>query len=156
MEKKKEKESIMAMDIANLNNYGYSIDRSVLADNVKLILNNAAQKTAQVEQTIENKMQNSNAALLFEYTQNIAKSNVAQQFILDANLKETLKFLSSEEAKRMSKKSTKNKKNIVEQILTENDVTDFESNNREKSRDEYDLEIFDIKIDDSKKNIFAA
>lgn len=146
----------MAMEISYLNNYGYSIDKSALSYNVKLILNNAAQKTNQETSVLENKMQNNNTALLFEYTQNIAKSNVAQQLILDANLKETLKFLSSEEAKRLSKKSSKVKHSIVEEILTENDVNDFESNNKEKSQDDYDLEIFDIKVDNSKKNIFAA
>jgi len=147
----------MAMEISYLNTYGYAIDRNAVSENVKLILNNAAQKTMNNENTvIENKLQNSNTALLFEYTQNIAKSNVAQQLILDANLKETLKFLSSEEAKRMSKKTGKTKHSVVEEILAENNINDFESNNKEKSNDEYDLEIFDIKIDNNKANIFAA
>ena len=94
---------------------------------------------------------------MFEYTQSIAKSNIAQQLVLDNNLKETLKFLNSEAAKKMSKSSKKKATDIIDEVLTENNVLDYESNEKTKEDSDMDnLELFDIKIDDSKVNIFAA
>ena len=145
----------MALDISYINSYGYAIDSANLKDNIKLVMNNAAQKSAVPESIIEQNNMSTNSALLFEYTQSIAKSNMAQQLVLDANLKETLKFLNSEASKKLS--STKKKTtDIVEEIFTDNDVMDFKSNEETKEDDDIDnLELFDIKIDMS-KNIFAA
>ena len=73
------------------------------------------------------------------------------------NLKETLKFLNSEAAKKMSKSSKKKATDIIDEVLTENNVLDYESNEKTKEDSDMDnLELFDIKIDDSKVNIFAA
>ena len=145
----------MALDISYVNSYGYAIDSANLKDNIKLVMNNAAQKSAVPESIIEQNNMSTNSALLFEYTQSIAKSNMAQQLVLDANLKETLKFLNSEASKKLS--STKKKTtDIVEEIFTDNDVMDFKSEEETKEDDDIDnLELFDIKIDMS-KNIFAA
>ena len=145
----------MALDISYINSYGYAIDSANLKDNIKLVMNNAAQKSAVPESIIEQNNMSTNSALLFEYTQSIAKSNMAQQLVLDANLKETLKFLNSEASKKLS--STKKKTtDIVEEIFTDNDVMDFKSEEETKEDDDIDnLELFDIKIDMS-KNIFAA
>ena len=144
----------MALDISYINSYGYAIDSANLKDNIKLVMNNAAQKSAVPESMIEQKTVSTNSALLFEYTQSIAKSNMAQQLVLDNNLKETLKFLKSEASKRLSVK--KKTSDIVEEILTDNDINDFKSNEQTKEEDDIDnLELFDIKIDMS-KNIFAA
>lgn len=147
----------MALDISYINNYGYAIDSSNLKNNIKLVLNNASQKSANPGEAVIEQQQNStNSALLFEYTQSIAKSNIAQQLVLDANLKETLKFLNLEAAKKNSKISKK-KNSIIEEVFTNNDIFDFESNEQTKEDDDIDiLELFDIKIDSSKKNIFAA
>mgnify|MGYP003518200674 FL=1 len=84
----------MALDISYVNNYGYAIDSANLKTNIKLVLDNASQKTMNTpEAVIEQNVNSTNSALLFEYTQSIAKSNIAQQLVLDNNLKETLKFL---------------------------------------------------------------
>ena len=145
----------MALDIAYINAYGYSIDASALKDNVKNILNNAAQKNAP-ETIFEEMPKTSNTALLFEYTQAMAKSNAAQQLVLDNNLKETLKFLNSEAAKKMSKKGNVKAGDIIDEIITDNDISDFESNEQTKEEDDIDnLELFGIEIE-GKKNIFAA
>ena len=141
-----------------INTYSYAIDTANLNDNIKLVLNNAAQKTANnPESVVEQQLQSTNSALLFEYTQSIAKSNVAQQLVLDNNLKETLKFLNSEAAKKLSITPKQKYDAMVKHILAENDVRDFESEEQEKEANLFDdLDLFDIKIDDSKKNIFAA
>ncbi|MBO6272894.1 hypothetical protein J6O48_08980 [bacterium] len=148
----------MALDISYINTYSYAIDTANLNDNIKLVLNNAAQKTANnPESVVEQQLQSTNSALLFEYTQSIAKSNVAQQLVLDNNLKETLKFLNSEAAKKLSITPKQKYDAMVKHILAENDVRDFESEEQEKEANLFDdLDLFDIKIDDSKKNIFAA
>nr|MCR5266493.1 hypothetical protein [Cyanobacteria bacterium RUI128] len=65
----------MALDVSYVNSYGYAIDSANLKDNIKLVLNNAAQKSAVPESVIEQKTVSTNSALLFEYTQSIAKSN---------------------------------------------------------------------------------
>ena len=146
----------MAIDISYVNNYGYAIDNSSVQDTVKLVLNNAAQKSANTpEEVIAQKVNSTNSALLFEYNQNIAKSNIAQQLVLDANLKETLKFLNSEAAKKMSK-TKKKEDDVVKKVVTNNDIMDFESEEQAKEDDDIDnLELFGIKIDMG-KNIFAA
>ena len=146
----------MTIEINSFNTYGYAIDSANLKDNLKLVLDNAAQKTAKTaDAIIEQNLTSNNSALLFEYTQNIARSNVAQQLILDSNLKETLKFLSSEAAKKMSK-SQKKTGSVVEQIFTDNDINDFKTDEQEKEeKDLDDLELFDIRLE-GKKNIFAA
>lgn len=148
----------MALDISYVNTYGYAIDSSNLKDNIKLVLNNASQKSANPGEAVIEQQQNStNSALLFEYTQSIAKSNIAQQLVLDANLKETLKFLNLEAAKKNSKLSKKKAVDIIEEVFTDNDIMDFDSNEKTKEDDNIDImELFDIKIDNSKKNIFAA
>ena len=140
----------MALDISYVNNYGYAIDSANLKTNIKLVLDNASQKTMNTpEAVIEQNVNSTNSALLFEYTQSIAKSNIAQQLVLDNNLKETLKFLNSEAAKKAT--------DIIDEVLTENNVLDYESNEKTKEDSDMDnLELFDIKIDDSKVNIFAA
>ena len=145
----------MALDIAYINSYGYSIDASALKDNIKNVLNNAAQKNAP-ENIFEEMPKSTNSALLFEYTQNMAKSNAAQQLVLDNNLKETLKFLNSEAAKKMSKKGNVKAGDIIDEIITDNDISDFESNEQTKEEDDIDnLELFGIKLE-GEKNIFAA
>jgi len=149
----------MALDISYVNNnYGYAIDNANLKTNIRLVLNNAAQKSANTpEAVIEQNVQSTNSALLFEYTQSIAKSNIAQQLVLDNNLKETLKFLNSEAAKKSSKSRKKNNQDVIEEVFTDNDILDYDSNEQTKEADDYDnLELFDIRIDDSKVNIFAA
>ena len=79
----------MNLDISYVNSYGYAIDAANLKNNIKLVYANAAQKGANTpEAVIEQNMASTNSALLFEYTQSIAKSNIAQQLVLDANLKE--------------------------------------------------------------------
>lgn len=145
----------MAMDVSYINSYGYAIDSANLQNNIKLVMNNAAQKSQVPESIIEQNNMSTNSALLFEYTQSIAKSNMAQQLVLDANLKETLKFLNSEASKKLSS-AKKKTTDIVEEIFTDNDVMDFKSEEQTKEDDDIDnLELFDIKIDMS-KNIFAA
>lgn len=147
----------MELNPAYLNSYGYSIDQSSINETVNKILANSAQKADVPEPVLEQNLQNSNTALLFEYTQNIAKSNMAQQLVLDNNLKETLKFLNSEAAKKLSLTPKKKRDALVEHILAENDINDFESEEQAREEDNLDdLDIFDIKIDNSKKNIFAA
>ena len=148
----------MALDISFVNAYSYAIDTANLNENIKLVLNNAAQKAGSNQEPIfEQKSQSTNSALLFEYTQSIAKSNVAQQLVLDNNLKETLKFLNSEAAKKLSVTPKKKYDAMVKHILAENDVRDFESEEQAKEANVYDdLDLFDIRIDDSKVNIFAA
>ena len=57
----------------------------------------------------------------------------------------------------MSKSSKKKATDIIDEVLTENNVLDYESNEKTKEDSDMDnLELFDIKIDDSKVNIFAA
>ena len=147
----------MELNPAYLTSYGYSIDRSSIDETVNRILANSAQKADNPEPVLEQNLQNSNTALLFEYTQNIAKSNMAQQLVLDNNLKETLKFLNSEAAKKLSLTPKKKRDALVQHILAENDINDFESEEQAREDDNLDdLDIFDIKIDNSKKNIFAA
>ena len=147
----------MAFDVSYVNSYGYGIDNAALNSNIKLVLNNAAQKNANSPETvIEQNVQSTNSALLFEYTQSIAKSNIAQQLVLDANLKETLKFLNSEAAKKMSQKPVRKFGSIVEQIFADDEVNDFKSD--EQMREEQDLdflEMFGIELS-GKENIFAA
>ena len=59
----------MALDISYINTYSYAIDTANLNDNIKLVLNNAAQKTANnPESVVEQQLQSTNSALLFEYT----------------------------------------------------------------------------------------
>ena len=148
----------MAIDVTYMNAYGYAIDQAGLKDNIKLILNNASQKTMNTpEEVIEQNVMSTNSALLSEYNQNIAKSNIAQQLVLDANLKETLKFLNSEAAKRMQQVQKKKFGSYVEQIFAENDIDDDESNEKDREAEANELmDLFDIKIDTSKANIFAA
>ena len=148
----------MAIDVTYMNAYGYAIDQAGLKDNIKLILNNASQKTMNTpEEVIEQNVMSTNSALLSEYNQNIAKSNIAQQLVLDANLKETLKFLNSEAAKRMQQVQKKKFGSYVEQIFTENGIDDDESNEKDREAEANELmDLFDIKIDTSKVNIFAA
>lgn len=148
----------MAIDVTYMNAYGYAIDQAGLKDNIKLILNNASQKTMNTpEEVIEQNVMSTNSALLSEYNQNIAKSNIAQQLVLDANLKETLKFLNSEAAKRMQQVQKKKFGSYVEQIFAENDIDDDESNEKDREAEANELmDLFDIKIDTSKVNIFAA
>ncbi len=147
----------MAIDISYINTYNYAIDQTGLSDNIKLVLNNASQKNSNQESVFEQNFNNTNSALLYEYTQNIGRSNVAQQLVLDANLKETLKFLSSEAAKKMAQSPKKKFGTIVEHIFTDNKTKDFKSDNEEKeNEDDFLLELFDIKIDSNKENIFAA
>ena len=156
MQREQEKgTTTMALDVSYVNSYGYTIDSANLKDNIKLVLNNAAQKSAVPEAVIDQKATSSNSALLFEYTQSIAKSNMAQQLVLDNNLKEVLKFLNSEASKKQSVRK-KRTSEMVEEILTDNDIMDFKSEEQAKEEDDIDnLELFDIKIDMS-KNIFAA
>jgi sugar-specific transcriptional regulator TrmB len=149
----------MAIEVSYLNTYGYAIDTANLKNNIKLVCDNAASKTANSAQEIVNQNNNStNSALLSEYAQNIAKSNVAQQFVLDNNLKETLKFLRDEAAKDRTLKSKKYKF-VIQEVLTDGDIFDYENDkDAEQSLEENidNLESFDIKIDESTKNIFAA
>jgi hypothetical protein len=149
----------MALDIPYVNNYGYLMENnSSSRDNIKLVSDNSAQKAANTpEKVIEQNIVSTNSALLFEYTQNIAKTNIAQQLVLDANLKETLKFLNSEAAKRMSQMPKKKFGSIVEQIFTDNDVEDYKSNEQDREAEAAELmDLFGIEIDTSKENIFAA
>ena len=147
----------MALDVSYINTYGYGIDTANISNTVKLVQDNIQQKSANSpEALIEQNITSTNSALLFEYTQSIAKSNMAQQLVLDNNLKETLKFLKSEAAKNFIKLSKKKTSDIISEILTENDINDFKSNEQTKEEDDIDnLDLFDIKIDMS-KNIFAA
>lgn len=146
----------MAIDVSYLN-YGYSIDQTALKDNIKLVLSNAQKNSNTAESIIEQKAASSNSALLFEYTQGIANTNVAQQLVLDANLKETLKFLNSQAAKRMLQSPKKKFGTYVEHIFTENNMNDFKSDNKLKEDDVQELiDLFEIEIDNSKENIFAA
>ena len=65
--------------------------------------------------------------------------------------------LNSEAAKKLSITPKQKYDAMVKHILAENDVRDFESEEQEKEANLFDdLDLFDIKIDDSKKNIFAA
>ncbi len=148
----------MAIDVKYINAYGYAIDQTGLKDNIKLILNNASQKSMNTpEEVIEQNVMSTNSALLSEYNQNVAKSNIAQQLVLDANLKETLKFLNSEAAKRMQQVQKKKFGSYVEQIFSENNIDDDESNEKDREAEANELmDLFDIKIDTSKANIFAA
>ena len=147
----------MALNVAYMNSYGYSIDRSSIDETVNKILANSAQKADVPEPVLEQNLQNSNTALFFEYTQNIAKSNIAQQLVLDNNLKETLKFLNSEAAKKLSITPKKKYDALVQHILAENEIQDFKSEEQSREEDDLDnLELFDIKIDKSKVNIFAV
>ena len=147
----------MAIDISYVNNYGYAIDQAGLKDNIKLVLNNA-QKGNTPEAIVEQNMSGTNSALLFEYTQGIAKSNVAQQLVLDANLKETLKFLNSQAAKRMLQTPKKKFGTYIEHIFTDNNTNDFKSSSEEKEETSIQdlMDFFEIEIDNSKVNIFAA
>jgi len=147
----------MSLDVSLINSYKYAIDSANLTENIKLVMDKAAQKNQTTAETVfEQNLAGTNSALLFEYTQSIAKSNIAQQVVLDNNLKETLKFLKSEAAKRFTTISKRKSSDIVEEILTDNDVNDFKSDEQHKEEDDIDnLELFDIKIDMS-KNIFAA
>lgn len=146
------------MEINYVNTYGYSIDQLNLRDNIKLILNNASQKSMNTpEEVIEQNVASTNSALLSEYTQSIAKSNIAQQLVLDANLKETLKFLNSEAAKRMQNAPRKKFGSYVEQIFTDNNVDDYESSEKDREAEAEELmDLFGIEIDTGKVNIFAA
>ena len=147
----------MALDISYINTYGYAIDQAGLKDNIKLVLNNAQKGANTPEAIVEQNMSSTNSALLFEYTQGIAKSNVAQQLALDANLKETLKFLNSQAAKRMLQSPKKKFGTYIEHIFSDNDINDFKSDNKTKEDDIKNLmELFEIEIDNSKTNIFAA
>lgn len=147
----------MAFEVSQVNSYGYGIDNAALNGNIKLVLDNAAQKTMNTpESVIEQNVQSTNSALLFEYTQSIAKSNIAQQLVLDANLKETLKFLNSEAAKKMAQKPKKKFGSIVEQIFTDSNINDFKSDEQEREDKDLDfLELFGIELS-GKDNIFAA
>ena len=143
----------MAIDLSYINSYRYMIDTANLNDNVKLVLNNASQKNAQ-EQILEQNLNNTNSALLAEYNRSIAKSNLAQQIVLDNNLKETLKFLNSQAAKKLSK--SRKVSGIIEEILSDGNVSDYNPNEQEESNNTNELEDFDIKIDTGIVNIFAA
>ena len=118
----------MAIDISYLNAYGYAIDQAGLKDNIRLVLNNAAQKTINTpEEVIEQNVASTNSALLSEYTQSIAKSNVAQQLVLDANLKETLKeTLQSAYHTNLTQMQLENAKNkILSEYATKNQNNAF-------------------------------
>lgn len=150
----------MAFEVSYLNNYGYAIDTANINNTVKLVCDNAVSKTANTAHELVNQNNSNNSALLSEYTQNIAKSNVAQQFVVDNNLKETLKFLKDEAAKNRSSQSKKYQ-SIVLGVLTAGDIFDYK-NDKESEESEIaeqnidNLESFDIKIDENMKNIFAA
>lgn len=151
----------MAFEVSYLNTYGYAIDTANLSNNIKLVCDNAASKTAASAQELVNQANNStNSALLSEYAQNVAKSNVAQQFVVDNNLKETLKFLKDEAAKNRSLKSKKYQF-VINEVLTDGDIFDYKNDKEteesliaEQNIDT--LESFDIFITENTKNIFAA
>ena len=151
----------MAFEVSYLNSYCYAIDTANLRNNVKLVCDNAASKTANsAHELVNQNNQSTNSALLSEYAQNIAKSNVAQQFVVDNNLKETLKFLKDEAAKNRSLKSKKYQF-VIQEVLTDGDIFDYENDKESEESDIAEqnidnLESFDIKIDENIKNIFAA
>lgn len=147
----------MALEVSYLQ-YGYSIDTANLKSNIKLVCDNAAAKTANTAHELINQSNNStNSALLSEYAQNIAKSNVAQQFALDNNLKETLKFLKDEAAKNRAERSKKYKF-VIQEVLNEVGIFEYEHDQNSEQTDENidNLESFNIVINEDMKNIFAA
>lgn len=147
----------MAIEVSYLQ-YGYAIDTANLKDNIKLVCDNAASKTANTAHELVNQNTNStNSALLSEYAQNVAKSNVAQQFVLDNNLKETLKFLKDEAAKNRALHTHKYKF-VINEILTDGDIFKYENDkdSEEAEKNIDNLESFDIIINENTKNIFAA
>ncbi len=147
----------MALNVSYLQ-YGYAIDTANLKDNIKLVCDNAASKTANTAHELVNQNNNStNSALLSEYAQNIAKSNVAQQFALDNNLKETLKFLKDEAAKNRAERSKKYKF-VIQEVLNDSDIFGYENNEEKDASDENidNLESFNIIINENMENIFAA
>lgn len=143
----------MSMEISYINNYGYSIDTADLNKNIKLVLNNASQKNTQ-NNNIEQNFNNANSALLAEYNRNVANSGLAQQIVLDNNLKETLKFLNTQAAKKISK--SRKTTDIIEEILAGGGISDYNPNEPKENENTNDLEDFDIKIDTGIVNIFAA
>lgn len=148
----------MAFEVSQINNYGYMYNASASNNALKLVHNNAQPKSANPgEAFVQQQQVSTNSALLFEYTQSIAKSNIAQQLVLDNNLKETLKFLNSEAAKKWLFSDKKRSLDVIEAVLTENGILGYDTKENEKEDENLDvLELFDIKIDNSKKNIFAA
>lgn len=121
----------MTAEFVYQNTYESTIDALALRENVKKILENASIKSSVVK-SADDKTEKNTSVLLDEMEQ-FAVQN-ANQVHINKELKSTFKFLNSSSALKLL-------------------------NLTQKTRAEYsdsEAEIVDFKIDESKKNIFAA
>ena len=137
----------MALNIAYNQTYSYLADAATINEAARTILKNAEEKNAT----------NQEKASVFEMNfkandaiRQAVISNAALQLTLDANLKETLKFLNSEAAKKIINKA---KSFITLEIVKTGDKENSQTQN------EYNgefLELMDYEIDENTVNIFAV
>jgi len=137
----------MALNIAYNQTYSYLADAATINQAARTILQNAEQKNAT----------NQEKASVFEMNfkandaiRQAVISNAALQLTLDANLKETLKFLNSEAAKKIINKS---KSFITLETAKTSDKENSPSQNQYTG--EF-LELMDYEIDENTVNIFAV
>ena len=137
----------MALNIAYNQPYSYLADSATINQAARTILQNAEAKNAT----------NQEKASVFEmnFKANDAMrqaviSNSALQLTLDANLKETLKFLNSEAAKKIANKT----KTFL--TLETAKTADKESSTSQNQYNGEFLELMDYEIDEDTVNIFAV
>ena len=137
----------MALNIAYNQTYSYLADAATINQAARTILQNAEQKNAT----------NQEKASVFEMNfkandaiRQAVISNAALQLTLDANLKETLKFLNSEAAKKIINKT----KTFL--TLETAKTSDKESSSSQNQYTGEFLELMDYEIDENTVNIFAV
>ena len=137
----------MALNIAYNQTYSYLADAATINQAARTILQNAEQKNAT----------NQEKASVFEMNfkandaiRQAVISNAALQLTLDANLKETLKFLNSEAAKKIINKS----KSFI--TLETAKTSDKENSSSQNQYTGEFLELMDYEIDENTVNIFAV
>lgn len=137
----------MALNIAYNQTYSYLADAATINEAAKTILKNAEEKNAT----------NQEKASVFEMNfkandaiRQAVISNAALQLTLDANLKETLKFLNSEAAKKIINKT---KSFITLETAKTGDKENSQTQNQYTG--EF-LELMDYEIDENTVNIFAV
>ena len=137
----------MALNIAYNQTYSYLADAATINQAARTILQNAEQKNAT----------NQEKASVFEMNfkandaiRQAVISNAALQLTIDANLKETLKFLNSEAAKKIINKS----KSFI--TLETAKTSDKENSSSQNQYTGEFLELMDYEIDENTVNIFAV
>ena len=137
----------MALNIAYNQTYSYLADAATINQAARTILKNAEEKNATNQEKASVFEMNFKSSETFRQA---VISNSALQLTLDANLKETLKFLNSEAAKKIVNKT----KSFL--TLETAKTADKESSaSQNQYRGEF-LELMDYEIDEDTVNIFAV